>query len=554
MPYGFHLHLHVNGKRGVDLLHDPHINKGTAFTEKERDALGLRGLLPPHVSTLEQQVLRVLENIHRKPSDLEKFIYLVSLQDRQETLFYRVVMDNIEIMMPIIYTPTVGQGCMEFGHIFRRPRGLYLSFQNQGRFREILTNWPYHDVRIIVVTDGERILGLGDLGANGMGIPVGKLSLYTACAGIHPTQCLPVMLDCGTNNKALLDDPLYIGTPSPRLRGEPYDKLVEEFFLAVKEIFPKACIQLEDFGNANAFRLLNRYKDRACMFDDDIQGTGAVALAGLYSALRITENRLTDHKILFLGAGEAGIGIGDVIVTALMAEGMPESEAKRRCWYFDINGLIVKGRTDLATHQLPFAHDRAFIGDFLQAVEATAPTAIIGVSGAGGMFTRPVVEAMARMNRRPIIFALSNPTSKSECTAEEAYTGSEGRAVFASGSPFGPVTYEGKTYVPGQSNNSYIFPGVGLGVIISEAARVTDEMFFEAAKTLSGMVTEDEYAMGRIYPKLDRIREVSVAIGVSVAEVAFRRGLTKMNRPDDLVGHVKARMYDPVYAEYIPKS
>ena len=495
-----------------------------------------------------------MENIHRQPTDIEKFIYLVSLQDRQEILFYRVVMDNIEKILPIIYTPTVGQGCMEFGHIFRRPRGLYLSFKNQGRFREILTNWPYHDVRIIVVTDGERILGLGDLGANGMGIPVGKLSLYTACAGIHPTQCLPVMLDCGTNNKTLLNDPLYIGTPSPRLRGEPYDELVEEFFHAVGEIFPKACIQLEDFGNANAFRLLNRYKDHACMFDDDIQGTGAVALAGLYSALRITGNRLTDQKILFLGAGEAGIGIGDLIVTALVAEGMPESEAKRRCWYVDINGLVVKSRTDLDPHHLPFAHDHAFIGDFRQAVEAIAPTAIIGVSGARGMFTRPIIEAMARMNRRPIIFALSNPTSKSECTAEDAYTWSEGRAVFASGSPFEPVTYKGKTFVPGQSNNSYVFPGVGLGVIVSEATRVTDEMFFDAAKTLGNMVTEEEYAMGRIYPKLDRIREVSVAIGVAVAEVAFRRGLTKTSRPDDLAGHVKARMYNPVYAEYIPKS
>jgi len=554
MSFDLHMQLYLNGKRGVDLLHDPILNKGTAFTERERDALGLRGLVPTRMSTQEQQVTRVLENLRRKTSDIEKYIFLVSLQDRQENLFYRVVMDNLDEMMPIIYTPTVGQGCIEFGHIFRRPRGLYISFKDRGRIREILGNWPYHDVRIIVVTDGERILGLGDLGANGMGIPVGKLSLYTACAGIHPTQCLPVMLDCGTNNKALLDDPLYIGTPSPRLRGEPYDELVEEFFHAVKEIFPKACIQLEDFGNANAFRLLNRYKDLACMFDDDIQGTGAVALAGLHSALRITGNRLTDHKFLFLGAGEAGIGIGDLIVTALMAEGMPESEAKRRCWYVDINGLVVKSRTDLAPHQLPFAHDHAFIGDFRQAVEAIAPTAIIGVSGAGGLFTRAVVEAMARMNRRPIIFALSNPTSKSECTAEEAYSWSEGRAVFASGSPFEPVTYKGQTFVPGQSNNSYIFPGVGLGIILSEATRVTDEMFFEAAKTLGEMVKDEEYAVGRIYPKLDRIREVSIAIGVSVAEVAFRRGLTKMNRPDDLVGHVKSKMYDPVYAEYIPRS
>jgi malate dehydrogenase (oxaloacetate-decarboxylating)(NADP+) len=387
-----------------------------------------------------------------------------------------------------------------------------------------------------------------------MGIPVGKLSLYTACAGIHPTQCLPVMLDCGTNNKTLLNDPLYIGVPSERLRGEAYDELVEEFFVAVKEIFPRACIQLEDFGNANAFRLLNRYTDRACMFDDDIQGTGAVALAGIYSALRVTGNKLTDQKFLFLGAGEAGIGIGDLIVTGLMAEGMPEPEARRRCWYVDINGLIVKSRTDLDPHHLPFAHDHAFIRDFRQAVEAIAPTAIIGVSGAPGMFSRPVIEAMARMNRRPIIFALSNPTSKSECTAEDAYAGSDGRAVFASGSPFAPVTYKGKTFVPGQSNNSYIFPGVGLGVITSEATRVTEEMFFAAAKTLAGMVTEEEYAVGRIYPRLDRIREVSVAIGVAVAEVAFRRGLTKMRRPDDLVGHMKKKMYDPTYVEYIPRS
>ncbi|HLN92167.1 MAG TPA: NAD-dependent malic enzyme, partial [Patescibacteria group bacterium] len=461
MPYGFHLHLHVNGKRGVDLLHDPQINKGTAFTEKERDALGLRGLLPPRVSTLEQQVLRVLENIHRKPSDIEKFIYLVSLQDRQETLFYRVVTDNIEEMMPIIYTPTVGQGCMEFGHIFRRPRGLYLSFRSQGRFREILTNWPYRDVRIIVVTDGERILGLGDLGANGMGIPVGKLSLYTACAGIHPTQCLPVMLDCGTDNKTLLNDPLYIGIPERRLRDQAYDDLVEEFFTAVQEIFPRACIQLEDFGNANAFRLLHKYKDRACTFDDDIQGTASVALAGLYSAVQTVGNRLSDHRFLFLGAGEAGIGIGELIVTALKTEGMTEEEARRRCWYVDSKGLVVKSRTDLVPHKLPFAHDHASIGDFAAAMDSIKPTAIIGVSGMPRTFTRAVVEAMARMNRQPIVFALSNPTSKSECTAEEAYTWSEGRAIFASGSPFAPVTYKGKTIVPGQGNNAYIFPGVG---------------------------------------------------------------------------------------------
>ncbi len=553
MSYVYRLHLHVNGKRGADLLQDPHLNKGTAFTDRERDALGLRGLLPPRVSTIDQQVARVLENIRRKTSDIEKYIFLVALQDRQETLFYRVVMDNIEEMMPIIYTPTVGQGCVEFGHIFRRPRGLYVSYKNRGRVRELLNNWPYRGVRVIVVTDGERILGLGDLGAQGMGIPIGKLSLYTACAGIQPTQCMPVMLDCGTDNEALLNDPLYIGYPSVRLRGSAYDEFVEEFFDAVEEIFPKACVQLEDFGNANAFRLLSKYMERACVFDDDIQGTGAVTLAGIYSALRITGGRLSDQKFLFLGAGEAGIGIGDLIVTGLMAEGMPEAEARARCWYVDIRGLVVKSRTDLSHHHLPYAHDHAAIGDFRQAVEAVQPTAIIGVSGVGGLFTRQVIEAMAQINHRPIIFSLSNPTSKSECTAEEAYKWSGGRAVFASGSPFPPVTYEDRTLITGQSNNSYIFPGVGLGVVASEATRIPDEMFFAAAKALAETVTDEERAVGRIFPKLDRIREVSIAIAVAVAEVAFRRGLTKLHRPADLTGYIKGKMYVPVYEDYVPK-
>ncbi|GAB4237693.1 MAG: NAD-dependent malic enzyme [Deltaproteobacteria bacterium] len=553
MTYGFHLQLHVNGKRGVDLLHDPLLNKGTAFTERERDDLGLRGLLPPRVSTQEQQVARVLENIRRKTSDIEKYIYLVALQDRQENLFYRVVMDNLDEMMPIIYTPTVGQGCIEFGHIFRRPRGLYVSFRDRGRIREVLTNWPYRDIRVIVVTDGERILGLGDLGANGMGIPVGKLSLYTACAGIHPAQCMPVMLDCGTNNETLLSDPLYIGLPERRLRDRPYDELVEEFFTAVQEVFPKACIQLEDFGNANAFRLLHKYKDRACTFDDDIQGTAAVALAGLYSAVKAAGGKLADHKFLFLGAGEAGIGIGELIVTALMAEELTETEARRRCWYVDSKGLVVKSRTDLVPHKLPFAHDHAPVGDFAAAVEDLKPTAVIGVSGMPRAFTKPVVETMARLNRRPIVFALSNPTSKSECTAEEAYAWSEGRAIFASGSPFPPVRFGGETLTPGQGNNAYIFPGVGLGVVASEATRVTDEMFFAAAKTLASLVTDADREKGRIYPGLDRIREVSGAIAVAVAEVVFGRGLTKRNPPADLASHVKAQMFDPTYQEYAPK-
>lgn len=543
--------LHLRGKRGVDLLHDPVLNKGTAFTEAERDALGLRGLLPPRVSTETEQVMRVLENVRRKSSDLEKYIYLIGLQDRNENLFYRVVMDNLDEMMPLIYTPTVGQGCQEYGHIFRRAHGLYISFRDRGKVKAILQNWPYPDVRMIVVTDGERILGLGDLGANGMGIPVGKLSLYTACAGIPPTQCLPVTLDVGTNNEALLNDPLYIGLRERRLRGPEYDALVQEFFDGVQAMFPHACIQLEDFGNTNAFRLLRHYRDRACVFDDDIQGTASVALAGVLSALRLTGNRLTDHTFLFLGAGEAGIGIGDLIVTALEAEGMPRVEARRRCWFADSKGLVVKSRADLAEHKLTYAHDHAPLTDFLQAVETLRPTAIIGVSGAPQTFTQPIIEAMARLNARPIIFALSNPTSKSECTAEQAYAWSGGRAIFASGSPFKPVTINGQTFVPGQGNNAYIFPGVGLGVIASQAARVTDEMFFVAATTLAGLVTEADLAQGRIYPGLDRIRQVSTAIAVAVAEVAFARGLTDLKRPADLRAHVQAHMYEPNYALYV---
>jgi len=542
-------HPDLHGKRGVDLLHDPVLNKGTAFTEAERDRLGLRGLLPARVSTQEGQVARVLENIRRKTSDIEKYIFLISLQDRNENLFYRVVMENVEEMMPLIYTPTVGQACQEFGHIFRRPRGLYITHKDRGRIRHLLRNWPYRDIRMIVVTDGERILGLGDLGANGMGIPVGKLSLYTACAGIHPTQCLPVTLDVGTNNETLLKDPLYIGVPERRLRGAAYDELVDEFVTGVQEIFPKACIQLEDFGNTNAFRLLHHYMNRACTFDDDIQGTAGVTLAGVYSALRITGDKLSDHKFLFLGAGEAGIGIGDLIVIGLMKEGMTEAEARLKCWFVDSKGLVVKSRTDLVEHKLPYAHDHVSVTDFQAAVESLKPTALIGVSGMPRTFTKPVVEAMARLNRRPILFALSNPTSKSECTAEEAYTWSEGRAVFASGSPFPPVTCKGRTFVPGQGNNAYIFPGVGLGVIASEAARVTDEMFFLAAKTLADLVSEDDLGEGRIYPSLTRIRDVSAAIATAVANLAFQRGLTTMSRPVNLAAHVKAQMYEPTYKE-----
>ena len=537
--------------RGTDLLHNALLNKGAGFTETERNALGLRGLLPPRVASLEQQVARVLENVREMPTPLTQYRYLTSLLDRNTTLFYRVVVDNLDEMMPIIYTPTVGQACQEYGHVFQQACGLFISIEDRGRVIDVLRNWPYDDVRIIVVTDGERILGLGDLGANGMGIPVGKLALYTACAGIDPAQCLPITLDTGTNNQALLDDPLYIGLPQRRLRGEAYDAFVEEFIQATQQVYPRAIVQFEDFGNANAFRLLHDYRDRICTFDDDIQGTAGVVLAGLYASLRLTGGRLGDHKFLFYGAGEAGIGIGDLIVTAMMEEGLSEAEARHHCWFFDSKGLVVAERTDLVAHKLPFAHEHPFIGDLLTAVETLKPTGVIGVAGAGKAFTQPIVETMTRLNERPIVFALSNPTSKSECTAEEAYTWSDGKAIFASGSPFPPMEYRGKRLVPGQGNNSYIFPGVGLGVIISGALRIPDEMFLASAKALAELVGEDDLALGRVYPALNCIREVSAYIAAATAQVAYDRGLATVPQPADLVAAARAAMYEPRYELYV---
>jgi malate dehydrogenase (oxaloacetate-decarboxylating)(NADP+) len=465
--------------------------------------------------------------------------------------FYRVVIDNLDEMMPIIYTPTVGQACQKYAIIFRRPQGLYISMEDRGRVKRVMQNWPEPDVRMIVVTDGERILGLGDLGANGMGIPVGKLSLYAACAGVLPHQCLPVMLDVGTNNEALLADPMYIGLSQNRLRGPAYDELVEEFFTAAQDLFPNACIQFEDFGNANAFRLLQRYRDRACTFNDDIQGTAAVTLAGIYSTLRLSGGNLASNRFLLFGAGEAGIGIGNLIVEALKAVGVAEATARRQCWFVDSKGLVVSSRTDLAAHKLRFAHDHAPVSDLLEAVETLKPNMLIGVSGMPGTFTEPVVRAMAELNMRPVIFALSNPTSHSECTADQVYRWTQGRVIFASGSPFSPVTIDGQSYQPGQCNNAYIFPGVGMGVIVSAARRVTDEMFFVAAKTLAGLVTEEDILRGRIYPELRHIRQVSAAIATAVAGVAFKRSLTRMVPPDDLAAHVHNAIYQPEYPAYV---
>ena len=484
-------------------------------------------------------------------SDLEKYVFLAALQDRNETLYYRVLVDHIAEMMPLVYTPTVGQACVEYGHIFRRARGIYVSSEDRGRVASLLRNWPQSGVKCVVVTDGERILGLGDLGADGMGIPVGKLALYTACAGIRPSLCLPVTLDVGTDNAELLADPLYLGLPRRRLRGPAYDDLVDEFVAAVQEVFPGALLQFEDFANVNAFRLLQKYRDRICTFNDDIQGTAAVALAGLFRALRVTGGRLEDQTILFLGAGEAGTGIADLVVTALRDVGLTAEAARRRCWFVDSHGLVVRDRTDLAAHKRPYAHDHPGVSDLGSAVEILRPTALIGVSGQPKAFTPAILAAMARLNPRPIVFALSNPTSKAECTAEEAYAATDGRALFASGSPFGPVCHRGVTHIPGQGNNAYIFPGVGLAVTTCGITRVTDEMFSAAARALAGAVRPEDLASGCLYPPLSRIREVSAAIAAAVAEVAYRRDLANFQRPDDLPSYVKSQMYEPNYRSFV---
>jgi malate dehydrogenase (oxaloacetate-decarboxylating)(NADP+) len=532
---------------GADLLHNPRLNKATAFTEAEREAFGLIGLLPEGMDTEELQLQRVSYQLGQKTTDLEKYIFLSSLQDNNETLFFKALMSAPAQLMPLVYTPTVGEACQKFSHIFRRPRGLFLSIRRKGRLREILCNWPEKDVRFIVVTDGERILGLGDLGANGMGIPIGKLALYTACAGVPPHLTLPVTLDVGTNNEALLRDPLYLGLRQPRVRGAEYDDFVEELVAAVQDVYPRCCIQFEDFANFHAVPILARYRERICCFNDDIQGTAAVAVAGVFAALRILQSKMSAQTFLFLGAGAAGTGIADLLCQTMMRDGLSAAEARRRCWLVSSKGLIESSRTDLADFQKPFAHEHAPVPDFLAAVESLRPTAIIGVSTMPKLFNRAVIEAMARINRRPLIFPFSNPTSRSECTAEEAYQWSQGRAIFASGSPFAPVRYEGKTLVPGQGNNFYIFPAIGMAVFATEARRVTNEMFIEAAKSLAEQVTAEDLDMGLIYPPQSTILKTSLHVAERVTEVIFESGLAGVERPADIRAFIQSKVYQPKY-------
>jgi len=531
-------------KRGFDVLRDKTVNRSIAFGRKERDRLGLTGLLPYRVATGRQMVDRVMTNLDRLPRDIDRYMLLSSLQERNERLFYQTVIDHIDRILPLIYTPTVGEACREFSHIARDPKGFFITPDDRGTIRRILANWPRKNIRVIVVTDGQRILGLGDLGANGMGIPVGKLALYTACAGIDPEVCLPVTLDVGTNNEALLNDVLYLGYPHRRLEGKAYFDLVDEFVTAVQSRYPDALIQFEDFLTPNAYALLTKYRDRVLCFNDDIQGTAAVALAGVYSSTRVTGVPFRDLRIMFLGAGSAATGIADLMTAAFVDEGLTREEARRHLWFVDLNGLVVKERTDLMEHNLPYAHEHRALG-FADAIDAIRPHVLIGATGAPGTFTQTVIERMSEINQRPAIFALSNPTSRAECTAEQAYAWSGGRALFASGSPFAPVTYAGRTLRPAQGNNAYVFPGIGLGAVACRARTLPDELFLAAARTLAGLVQESDLEQGSLYPPLAAIRKISLAIAVSVATKAYEMNLAREKRPANVRRSVEARMYRP---------
>ncbi|KAI4376287.1 hypothetical protein MLD38_014068 [Melastoma candidum] len=544
----------VSVASGYSLLRDPRHNKGLAFSEKERDAHYLSGLLPPTVLTQELQEKRFMRTLRQYAVPLQKYIAMMDLQERNERLFYKLLIDHVEELLPVVYTPTVGEACQKYGSIFRRPQGLYISLKETGKVLEVLKNWPERNIQVIVVTDGERILGLGDLGCQGMGIPVGKLSLYTALGGLRPSACLPITIDVGTNNEELLNDEFYIGLRQKRARGEEYAELLEEFMSAVKQNYgEKILIQFEDFANHNAFDLLTKYSSSHLVFNDDIQGTASVVLAGVIAAMKAVGGKLADQTFLFLGAGEAGTGIAELIALEMSKQTQePVKETRKKIWLVDSKGLIVSSRMESLQHfKQPWAHEHEPIKTLFDAVNAIKPTVLIGTSGVGRTFTEEVIRSMAEINEKPIIFALSNPTSQSECTAEEAYTWTEGRAIFASGSPFDPVEYNGKVYVPGQGNNAYIFPGFGLGLIMSGSIRVNDDMLLAASEALASQVTQENFDNGLIYPPFTNIRKISAHIAAKVAAKAYELGLaSRLPRPDNLVQFAESCMYSPVYRSY----
>jgi malate dehydrogenase (oxaloacetate-decarboxylating)(NADP+) len=535
--------------RGIELLHDPSLNKSTAFTEEERQALGIVGLVPDVTESEDLQLSRVMMQLGHKSTDLDRYIYLINLLDHNETLFYRTIMSDPARFLPIVYDPTIGEACLKFGHIYRGPRGMYLSITRRGKVKDVLKNWPEKDIRFICVTDGGRILGLGDLGANGMGIPIGKLELYTACAGVPPKYLLPMYLDAGTNNEQYLRDPLYLGLRKARPKTEELYSFVDEFVEAVQEVFPKCCIHFEDWTGVDAVHLLQRYRDKYCVYNDDVQGTAGIVLTGMINAAKVKGNKLSDEKYLFLGAGSAGIGLADLLCSAMVEEGLTLEQAQSRVYMFDINGLLETTRTDLVDFQKPYAHKHAPTHDFVAAIESVKPTTLIGVSTVGGAFTQKVIEAMSRINERPVILALSNPTEKAECTPEQAYTWSNGKAIYAAGVQFPPVHFKGQTYLPGQANNFYIFPAVGMAIFATQASRVTDEMFIEAARAVADQVPLELLKQGLLYPLQSNILETEIQTAARVAKLVFDSKLARVERPADIVSFIRKHVYQPTYAE-----
>jgi malate dehydrogenase (oxaloacetate-decarboxylating)(NADP+) len=532
---------------GYSMLRNPGKTKGLAFSKSERKKYRLEGLLPDGIESFETQVLRVQEQLNQIELPIHKYIYLSNLLDINETLFFQTIISDPARFLPLVYTPTVGEACERFGHIARRPRGLFISIKNKNRIETLLNNWPIKDIRFIVVTDGQRILGLGDLGIFGIGIPIGKLALYTSCAGVPPEYTLPIVLDAGTNNEKYLNDPLYPGLKQKRVTGKEYDDFIKAFVKAVAKIYPKVCIQWEDFAGVNAIRILDKYRDEVCTFNDDIQGTAAIAVAGFIAVSRLLNKPFKEQRFLFLGAGAAAFGIADMLVKKFQRDGLSKEEAYNRCWMFDVNGLLVKSRNDIADHQKPFAHESEPSKDFAESILRIKPTAVIGVSTVGGAFTQQVIENMSLINERPIIFPYSNPTSHSECTAEQAYKWSKGKAIFASGSPFAPVTYNGKTFTPGQGNNVFIFPALGLAIYATEAKRVTDEMLLTASEAVAEQISEEDFSNGLIYPPIKNIRDVSINVAVKVAEEIFRSGLAGIKKPKNIRKFIQSKMYEPVY-------
>jgi malate dehydrogenase (oxaloacetate-decarboxylating)(NADP+) len=537
----------TTSKRGIEILQDPALNKSTAFTEAEKQALGLVGLLPEVTETEDLQLRRVMLQLSHKETDLERYIYLVNLLDHNETLFYRTIMSDPARFLPIVYDPTIGEACLKFGHIYRQARGMYLGITRRGKVKDVLKNWPQKDVRFICVTDSGRILGLGDLGANGAGIPIGKLELYTACAGVPPQYLLPMYLDAGTNNEHYLQDPLYLGIRRPRPSTEELYSFVDEFVAAVHDVFPKCCIHFEDWTGSDAVHLLQRYREKYCVYNDDVQGTAGIVLAGMINAARLKGTKLAAEKYLFLGAGSAAIGLADLLCSAMVQRGMKLKDAQSRLYMFDINGLLEDSRSDLFDFQKPYAHKHPPTRDFVAAIESIKPTAIIGVSTVGGLFTQKVVESMSRINERPVIFALSNPTDHAECTPEQTYTWSKGKAVYAAGVQFPPVHYNGQTFLPGQANNFYVFPAIGMAVFATQASRVTDEMFIEAAQAVADQVPSDLLKQGLLFPLQSNILESEIQTAARVAKLVFDSGLAGVERPADMVAFIRQHVYKPEY-------